>query len=316
MTAPRTLKVWSTAGLANRLKALVSGRTLAEVAGRAFRFLWTPSAGCGAPFGALFTNRWAVDDLAELDPALEAQHVTGWALQIAAQLLDDPRPDIVLGTGDWLVPTGRTWPALRDRCADLLNELTLQPPLVSRVLAFQARHFRPTMIGVHLRRGDFHHRRPDIIGNAEAAAAAVDRFLHRHPDAGIVLCTDDGASDGATSRREGLRERFIARYGDRVAHPMPRSLDRRSVEGIEDALVELHLLRLTHMVVGTTGSSFSGLAAFGRNVPCVLVGGGGPRSRRPRPRVWQVRGHWLVHRARRFLRGGGQHAGRLDATKM
>jgi hypothetical protein len=43
---------------------------------------------------------------------------------------------------------------------------------------------------------------------------------------------------------------------------VPRSLDRHSVESIQDALVDLQLLRATQMVVGTTDSSTSPTSRF------------------------------------------------------
>jgi hypothetical protein len=110
----------------------------------------------------------------------------------------------------------------------------------------------------------------------------------------IGLCTDDGALDRGTSLPEGVTRLFVARYGARMVSTVPRSLDRHSVESIQDALVDLQLLRVAQMVVGTTDSSFSRLAAFGRNVPCVLVGRNTRRDGRV-DRLVRVTGvRWLV----------------------
>jgi hypothetical protein len=308
ISASRTLTVFCNAGLVNRLRVLVSGLTLAEVSGRTFRLLWPRSPACGAAFRELFTNSWPVDDVEALAPALEAHQVRDRGLRATVGLLDDPRPHIVLGTSSWLVPTGRTWPALRDRCAELLAGIAPVPPLAERIAEFRARHFRPVMIGVHLRRGDFYRLRPEAVGNAAAAVAAVDRFLARRPDAGILLCTDDGAPDRKGARREGLRELFATRYGERMVFATPRSLDRRTVEGVQDALVEFQLLRATQMVVGTTGSSFSHLAVFGRDVSHVLVGGGqrGDRRISPAAQLALVHWHWLVRRVLRVGHGSAR----------
>jgi hypothetical protein len=64
-----------------------------------------------------------------------------------------------------------------------------------------------------------------------------------------------------------------ARYGPRVVATVPRTLDREAPAAIQDAVVDLWLLRATQLLVGTRGSSFSGLALFGREVPHALVGG-------------------------------------------
>lgn len=66
-----------------------------------------------------------------------------------------------------------------------------------------------------------------------------------------------------------MQAAFLARYGDRVVTTRPRTLDRREPAAIQDALVDLLLLRVTDCIVGTQGSSFSVMAAFGRPVPAI-----------------------------------------------
>jgi hypothetical protein len=70
-----------------------------------------------------------------------------------------------------------------------------------------------------------------------------------------------------------VRGRFKAKYGDRVAWTTTPSLDRRNPGGVEAAVVDLWLLRRTHAVVGSTGSSFSELAVMHRDVEIVYCGG-------------------------------------------
>jgi hypothetical protein len=293
-------------GLANRLRVLVSGLALAERSDRTYRYVWPRTRTCGAAFRELFVNRWPVEDVETLDPELARHRIVGWGFRQAVALLDDPRPDLVLGVGSWLVPTGPRWPTLHDRCAAHLAALAPIEPVAGRVAAFRARHFRSVMIGVHLRRGDFLRERPDVVGNTAKALAVVDRFLAAAPDAGILLCTDDGAMDGDQPASEGLASRFAARYGTRVVSTVPRSLDRRTVEAIQDALVDFQLLRTTQMVVGTEGSSFSRLAVFGRDVPYVAVVGSTARYAAI-DRAARLTGvHWLVRMVYRAVYGHHQ----------
>ena len=96
--------------------------------------------------------------------------------------------------------------------------------------------------------------------------------LESTPEAGILLCSDDGALDPWTGqvKNEGVREQFTRRYGDRVVSTQPRTLDRKRPEAVQDALIDLLLLRLTDAFIGTRFSTFSELAIFGRSVPRVL----------------------------------------------
>jgi hypothetical protein len=86
----------------------------------------------------------------------------------------------------------------------------------------------------------------------------------------------------------------------------PRSLDRGSVEAVQDTLVELWLLRATSSFVGTTGSSFSGFAVVARDVPRVMVGAGIPAYC---PVAWLscIPGTgWLLRRLFRVIYGLGK----------
>ena len=107
--------------------------------------------------------------------------------------------------------------------------------------------------------------------------------LENATDAGISLCTDDGALNPFSGRvlpHEQIAAQFVRRYGAHIVFTKPSSLDRRSGEAIQDALLDLWLLRTTDFFVGTLGSSFSDLAAYGRPVPAVRTGASTPSYQR------------------------------------
>jgi hypothetical protein len=287
----RTLTVITDTGLSNRLRVLLSGIVLADATQRHFRMLWTPDRNCGCTFDQLFSNHWNVEN-AYWDDDKSVWDLRRGTWQSFPDLTLVQKPALVLNYYSWLIKP-RLYPqhaALETRCMALMNELEPLPALMQKIRAFQRAHFGRKMIGVHLRRGDFHHARPDVVANEAVAMQAVDEWLERAPDAGIFLCTDDGAyrpRDAEPYTPEGVREHFVQRYGTRVVYTTPRSLDRGSPEAIEDALIDLWLLRATDYVVGTTDSSFSELAVFGRAVPFVFVGA--PTLRYQRIYRWVAR---------------------------
>ena len=273
----KTLTVFCPLGLSNRLRVLLSGLCLAEASGRQFKMLWPLTPACAAPFADLFANRWPVVtvDAAE---AVGLPYISGWFGALPDLLLADEQ-DVVVGYPSWLVQPEKfpQHAALDARCQALFAELTPAPPILRSVAAFRREYFRPTMIGVHLRRGDLLRQRPDATGNTAQAFELVDRYLEKYADAGILLCTDDGAVDPNTGRqlpKEGVRQKFSQRYGGRVVGASPRSLDRRTAEAVQDALVDLWLLRSTDAFVGTETSSFSEMAVYGREVPYEMCAGG------------------------------------------
>ncbi len=278
IAAPSKWVLFSPGGLSNRLKVLVSGRVLAAHAGAQLEVLWPLRATCNCPYERLFEPDATVRTVPE-QVTDELPRRIGWNVP-PPDLLTHVGP-IVLGHMSWLVRPD-LYPrheALWSELAPGLDALVPTAAIRERVAAFTGEHFRDHMIGVHLRRGDFHFARPDVSANTDAALRAIDDHLARVPSAAIFLATDDGAvaGPGAESvQNEGVRARLQRRYGDRVVTTTPRSLDRNDPIAIEDALVDLLLLRKTHAIVGTSASSFSELAAFGRDVTLDLAAGQSP----------------------------------------
>jgi hypothetical protein len=284
-TAPdRTLIVFSGGGLSNRIRVLISGIVLAEAMGREFAMLWQANHHCGAAFDVLFQNKWPVVHLPipsselvnfRILTKLAPFQTSKWSNKRLYLLLEYPRQHIFLRYYDWLIrPEGKTaYASLQRHCLQLLNELQPIESILTRIESFRAVLFSQTMIGVHLRRGDYNRCRPHCCQNTSMAFRAVDRFLEYDHTAGILLCTDDGAVDPKTGKpttTEGVHARFVERYGKRVVWSSPRSLDRQTPEAVQDALVDLWLLRSTNYFVGTYGSSLSGMAVVGRSIPRIL----------------------------------------------
>src|SRR5690606_3200982 len=135
------------------------------------------------------------------------------------------RPDLYLGHQP-------IWPEVVKQ----FDGLSPQPRIIRRVESFVAQQFRPQMLGVHLRRGDFHLWRPDVVANTHAAIDIIRQLLGRWPEAGIFLATDDSASAGYLGApTEGVRQLLHRQFGDRIASLEPASLDRSTPQAIEDA---------------------------------------------------------------------------------
>lgn len=287
MGEPRTLTVTCPAGMSNRLRVLLSGKALAEATGREFAMQWTPSVACGALYPQLFRNQWNV----RADIFFDAQHavdLTRVAWEEFPDLFSVSDPALFVQNYGWIIRPARYSHHLeiQTRGYELLRELEPIPALAQRVQEFRAKFFRPIMIGAHLRRGDHIKSRPDVTGNLAAVMKQIDEWLEEKSDAGILLCTDDGARDPYSGRAmpyENVADKFVQRYGARVVFTKPSSLDRRSPQAIQDGLMDLWLLRATDFFVGTVGSSFSELAVFGRSIPFQQIAVGTPAySRRAR----------------------------------
>lgn len=288
--ADRTLTAAATAGLCNRLRVLLSGMALAEATGRRFTMLWPRTEACSAAFDELFALPWPVLEAARLE--VEALERWDQRKRLTLDLLTADTPDIRIQTSSWLIVPSRflAHRGLKQRSAELLASMQPIAAIQARIDAFQNSRFQRPMIGVHLRRADLRFLYPSSTTNTTSAMTAVDAYLDQSPDAGVLLCTDDGAAhqdSGQALPAEGVHAKFVRRYGGRVVWTRPRSRDRREPGAIQDALVDLWLLRRTDYFVGTVGSSFSGMAAVGRSIPHTMC-----RSEHPLRHVLPLR-YWL-----------------------
>ena len=232
--------------------------------------LWPHTEACSAAFDGLFALPWPVC-VASAEEIEALEHWDQHKRQ-TLDLLTADSADIRFQTWSWLLVPSRfpAHRALMVRCAQLLASMQPTVEIQARINAFRDNSFRPQMIGVHLRRADMRFLYPLSATNTDSAMAAVDAYLDCSPDAGVLLCTDDGAVNqhsGQTLATEGLHTKFVQRYGERVVYTCPRSLDRREPAAIQDAVVDLWLLRKTDYFVGTAASSFSEMAALGRGIP-------------------------------------------------
>jgi hypothetical protein len=277
---PETLTVFCPLGLANRLRVLLSGLVLARASGRVFKMLWPLTGACAAPFEMLFDSPWNVETVSP-QSVEDLPYIPGWFGRLP-DLLNSPEKDIIVGHPGWLLRPEQ-YPAHRrlmeDECAALLAELRPASEIRAQAEAFRRAHFRPQMIGVHLRRGDFVHERPDTAHNSAAALEAVQNFLAEWPNAGILLCSDDGAprpGQRKPTRTENIQRLFANHFAERLVTFEAPNLDRSQVEAVRQALLEFYLLRQTSAFVGTLGSSFSEMVAFGQTKPHRLTAGAAP----------------------------------------
>lgn len=129
--------------------------------------------------------------------------------------------------------------------------------VMDKVNAFREM-FSSHTIGLHVRRTD------STAAIAESPLQlfidAADKEIWLYPDTKIFLATDD----------EPTKEEMRQRYGDRIITPTAAA-DRESLEGIIGGLVDMWTLAATDVIYGSSGSSFSPMAATIGNKPLVIM---------------------------------------------
>ncbi len=251
-------------GLCNRMRVINSGWQLAQERGERLKILWNCNAELNCPFEALFqpVKEFPIISIHTVaDPRKLFYQKTARTYLTNEELLAHRGPDgaletafvqglksnIYVFTWEWFYPS-------RDYRLFLPTEV-----LQKRIREMTSR-FGSSCVGVHIRRTD---NRPAIgKSSIEAFIYSMKKELETAPDTMFYLATDD--------REEESRLRKV--FPEKILSNQKRCLQRDSVPGMQDALLDLYCLAATRKIIGSYFSSFTDIAADIRGIPKVIAG--------------------------------------------
>ncbi len=257
-------------GLCNRLRTLLSALAVSrQMGGGSIRVEWADrQPECSAGFHELFqpldtdhlhiTPRhwWNIPD------ERKNLHLPGllrhclYSRQVA-NFHPDRQGDIhhYLRTGQTLYIS--TCFPLCDYPPELSRQLRLLPSLQQQVDRRTA-HFADNTIGIHIRRTD---NSVSIKKSPEQAfAKAIELEIEANTNVRFYLASDD----------EALKRRFLRRYGFHIQTDFGTS-SRSTLEGMQEAAIQLWSLARTRRLLGSYWSSFSDMAAEIGGIPLHIV---------------------------------------------
>lgn len=272
-------------GLANRMRFIASSLTLAKELGADYRVVWLRNWEIGASFDQIFEVPSELEQLIEYPsplwysllysiPRKKNFYVTSLTRRRFALALNDassPMLDILHGDcpDDQLCELLATVKSSRDIFIQGgTNIYHYSPEFYRRLFRLKANLQRRVenviaglgdkAVGVHIRRTD---NRMSIGNSPESIfEKAMLRELENAPSTKFYLSTDS----------EEVKARFKAKFGERVM--VSTSVARRdTLEGIEDAAVEMYVLAHTTKIYGSFYSSFSDAAAMLGDIPLVIL---------------------------------------------
>lgn len=135
---------------------------------------------------------------------------------------------------------------------------TPTPAIRKRIDAITAA-FGGHCVGVHIRRTD--HTWAIENSPTTGFAAAMEQELELHPDTKFYLATDDAHEELI------LREKFP----DCIISNTEKTLERSSIKGMEDALIDLMCLSSTTKIFGSYFSSFTDIAAEMNGIEKIVI---------------------------------------------
>ena len=132
---------------------------------------------------------------------------------------------------------------------EVLKSLIPRPEIQEKVNQFLDRFQSPT-VGIHVRLGDFFYKYGAALPSVERYIQMVRTITKFWPDAVFILVSD------------GDEEALSPLVNAGNCKIRPKINTRCSVEGMQDALVDLLVLAATNLIVSTPYSSYGGFAAM------------------------------------------------------
>lgn len=245
-------------GLANRMRALESACALADRLDARIVVIWT-EAGMECPIEHLFSPPPRVIRVWDLHrktllSILKRDALAAMRRAIGAHTIKE-REAISLG-GDleaWrgILAKGPVFVCSCQRFSPSLQpyrDFAIAPALLAKAASIRA-HWGVEIVGVHIRRTD------NLWSIQQSPTSAffreMDVEIARAPNTRFFVATDDPSEEAS----------MVERYGDRILRTEKRSLDRKQLSAVEDAMVDFLLLAGTRKIIGSGASSFSEEAA-------------------------------------------------------
>lgn len=263
-------------GLANRMKAIDAAYHLAKDCGSKLQVIWFKDKGLNCRFDQLFqhptdsiiTIREATFcDLLLEDRPRKKNFFLPWLpehlkydaciYEQQATLLFYDHFDYAAwakGRKVYLASCVYFYPQPDDKLFKLFKPIA---SLQQRIDAC-SEHFNEHTIGIHIRRTD--NIASITQSPTELFIKQMEKFVERQPDTTFYLATD------SEEEKQKLKQVFVERIS-----MSGHAAERNSLQGMQDALVELYTLSRTSRIIGSMQSSYSETAAQIGRIQCEFI---------------------------------------------
>lgn len=271
-----TITLVPVGGLANRMKAMDAAYHLAKDCGSKLKVIWFKDKGLNCRFDQLFqhptdsiiTIREAnFCDLLLEDRPRKKNFFLPWLpehLKYDACIYEQQATQLFYNHFDYAAwAKGRKvylascvyfHPQPDDKLFKLFKPIA---SLQQRIDAC-SEHFNEHTIGIHIRRTD--NIASITQSPTELFIKQMEEFIERQPDTTFYLATDS----------EEEKQKLKQVFGERISMS-GHAAERNSLQGMQDALVELYTLSRTSRIIGSMQSSYSETAAQIGRIQCEFI---------------------------------------------
>jgi hypothetical protein len=234
------------AGMANRIRAMISAICLAEDLGQSLHVIWSANdPACMIRFQDLFQSglpSWVSVDMGPLEGKWKEIQTESDFLEWQQESSDLP---IKSHNAFYDYQSPRWIKYVRALKPAFLIQEKLNHPFLQE----------SEVVGVHIRRGD--HKKAREYSTTEAF---LDSMKKESPSTKFIVATDSVI----------VKRELEAQFGDRLWFPA-KTLTRMSRIGIQDGLLDFLAISKCSKILGSYDSSFSELASLYGNIPLVVI---------------------------------------------
>lgn len=264
-------------GLANRMKAIDAAIALAQEAGARLQIIWFKDKGLNCRFDQLFEPLDIKDvtvkeatwmDKLTLDrPRRKNFHIPRFFQRVLfdACIYEQEATHLFYQKFDYLSWAKERKDVYLASCVYFYPQTVhalfsyFQPnPTVREQINTCCREFANKTIGIHI-------RRTDNVGSI--THSPTELFVERMND---EIRKDNQCRFYLATDSEDEKTHLKSIFGTRII-TSPRTADRNSVNGMQDALAELYILSKTQKILGSMQSSYSETAAQISGIRCELL---------------------------------------------
>lgn len=257
------------AGLCNRLRGMASAYFFAKDNGQPLTVIWKSDVNCNLRFDSFFTLDTDIPikvihfDCMGTNPVRKAEHLLNRCREAVmkarcAEVLWG-RPDVDVDKMLHTIKAGKN--VYLTTChywyegEKPFSIFKLKPGIADKVEQIN-KECGNNCVGVHIRRTD--HQ--DCIRNSPTEAFI--REMQKEPEDTVFFVASDDASE---------RENLVRVFGkNRIKYNAGAELSRGTVQGMEDAVIDLYMLSKTRKILGSDGSSFSDTAGLIGEIPVIM----------------------------------------------
>lgn len=248
----------SQGGISNRIKCLISSMKLAEKTNRNLILYWPKDEACNCNFSDLFESK--IKEISKEELRTIIQNKNYKLCQSNFRNINDKKEFILIDNSkfegfsqeDIQLKFNETPKEVTTEILPYLKILKVKKEILIQVNKFIKKEFSKSIVGIHIRRGDFKKLNIGNVSTDEKFIEEIKKEIEKNKSVKFFVATED----------KNTEIKFKQIFGNKII-TYPKRTSKREDEGsVEEALTEMLILSRTKNIIGSYGSTFTEMVWF------------------------------------------------------